>query len=179
MSDTSVLGRMFHPNRIKIEEHHNRYKVVLQEPQAPDSRIEIHNIPDDAIIIDLDGSFANDSLFKGNQGECKRADYLIFSEQRQRIIFIEMKKSASSRKDIIKQLKGSLCVFEYLQVIAREFFHESDFLANYEQCFISITHTGTQTRKTEIEKTTAIHNRPELMLNLSWARTIQFNLLVA
>ena len=180
MPDTTVLATLFNDNaKIAIESHYGRNKVVLTEPQAQDSKIEIRNIPDDSLVIDLDSVFSNADLFSGSKGECKRADYLIFSEQKQKILFIEMKRTGAKLKDIVNQLKGSLCAFEYTQAIAREFFNEIDFLTAYELRFISINHTGMVNRKTAIEKVAGIHNQPDKPLKLSWTQSIQYNHIAA
>lgn len=180
MPDTNVLERLFNNNsKINIEDHYGKKKVVLKESQAQDSKIEIRNIPNDAVVIDLDSAFSNDKLFSGSNCECKRADYIIFSEQRKKVLFIEMKRTGAKLNDIINQLKGSLCAFEYTQSIAREFFHEIDFLEAYEQRFISINHTGMANRKTAIEKVSGKHNRPDAPLKLSWTKTVQYNQIAA
>lgn len=181
MSDTTVLQRLFHNNaKIPIEQDvYSVNKVVLSESQAQDSSIEIRNIPSDALVINLDSAFSNDNLFAGSQGECKRADYLIFSEQKKKILFIEMKRTSAKLKDIEKQLRGSLCALEYMQAIAREFFHENSFLATYEHRFISIYHTSIANRKTVIEKIGGSHNKPDAPLKLSWAQTVQYNKIAA
>ncbi|QRV23372.1 hypothetical protein [Marinomonas foliarum] len=176
MPDTSVLNRLFNDRaKIPIDDYYGKKKVVLKEPQVEDSMIEIRGIPDDAIVIDLDRAFSNEKLFAGSQGECKRADYIIFSEQRKKVLFIEMKKTGAKLNDIVKQLKGSLCAFEYCQSIAREFFNENNFLSAYECRFITINHTGMSNRTTTIEKIAGTNNRPDAPLKLSWTQTIQFN----
>jgi hypothetical protein len=178
MSDTSVLQRMLQPSiLISLENHYENKKVILIENQAPDSFIEIHKIPADALVIDLDKAFNNQGLFQGKSGECKRADYVIISEQEKRVLFIEMKRSNAPAIDIINQLKGALCAFEYCQIIGREFFQERDFLAQYQKRFISVRHTGGTKQRTEIEQTAPMgerHNTPDHPLRISWAKCIQF-----
>lgn len=180
MPDTSVLKRLFRDEVIiPIEDHYDKKKVVLKEHQTDGSKIEIRGVPQDAIIIDLDSAFSNERLFKGREGECKRADYIIFSEQKQKVLFIEMKKTGAKLKDIVNQLKGSLCAFKYVQAIAGEFFQEGRFLEAYECRFISINHTGMSTRKTEIARTAGNNDRPDAPLKLSWTQTIEFNKIAA
>lgn len=180
MSDTNILDRLFNQAaRVAIKPHYGRKKVVLEESQTQDSKIEIRNIPDDAVVIELDKAFFNKNLFAGSQGECKRADYLIFSEEEQKILFIEMKRTGAKLKDIVNQLKGSLCVFEYTQSIAAHFFHENNFLAAYEQRFVSINHTSMANRKTAIERMVGVHNKPDAPLKISWAKTVQYRMIAA
>ena len=179
MSDTTILKRLLQPNvLLPLAEHYESKKVTLIEHQAQDSWVEIHNIPHDAVVIDLDRAFYNQNLFQGSSGECKRADYVVISELAKKVLFIEMKRSNAPALDIVNQLKGALCAFEYCQVIVREFFQEADFLKNYQKRFISLRHTGGTKQKTEIERTTplgTIHNNPEFPLRVSWAKVIQFN----
>ena len=181
LSDSDVLKRLIQGRAlIALEDHYNgKKKVVLKEPQTEDSFLELHNIPDDSIVIDLDGAFSNDNFFQGSQGECKRADFIVISEIKKKILFIEMKRAKAQLNDIVKQLKGSLCAFEYTQSIVKQFFNKDNFLLDYELRFISVTQTGSKKGKTKIEKTAGRHDSPERPLKLSWANQIQFNKIAA
>ena len=183
MSDTTILKRMLQPAiLLPLLDHYDSKKVILREHQAPDSWVEIHKIPIDALVIDLDRAFHNQLFFQGSCGECKRADYLIISELEQKVLFIEMKRSSAPAVDIINQLKGALCAFEYCQIIARTFFQEPDFLNTYQKRFISLRHTGGKQQKTEIERTAPLgesHNQPDQPLRVSWAKTLQFKKIAA
>lgn len=95
-----------------------------------------------------------------------------------------MKRANSTTEGhITNQLRGALCVFEYYQIIAREFFQERDFLSNYQKRFISICNTSAQKRKTPVIKRTAelgeSHCTPDAPLKISGSRVIQFNKLAA
>lgn len=177
MSDTSVLRRMLRPNIIiPLDDHYrNQKKLVLTEPQATDSHVEVYNVPVDSIVIDIDRAFQNQGLFQGSSGECKRADYLLISESEQKVLFIELKQGKAEREGIIQQLRGALCTFEYCQSIAREFFHESDFLMTYEKRFVAIKQTGSRARRSEVTRIESQHNRPDLLMTISGVRSIQFN----
>lgn len=176
MTDTTVLARMFNNQAlITLDEHYSRKKAVLVEHGTEGSVLEILGIPEDAIIIDIDASFTNTNLFDNTSGECKRADYLIISEQKRVALFIEMKKGNPDTSSIIKQLKGSLCVFEYCQVIGREFFYEPEFLGDYKKRFVAFKQVNLTQRKTKIEKGVGMHDSPESLLKIKWAKTIEFN----
>lgn len=164
---------------LALENSYSKKIVVLLEPQTTDSKIIIRCVPPDTVVINLDNSFSNQKLFQGNSGECKRADFLIISEEKKCVLFIEMKKTSKGKGHIIKQLKGSLCAFEYCQAIAREFFQKNSFLDGYKKRFISINHTGMANRKTQIDKDSPQHDTPEKLLKVSWADTIEFNKLAA
>ncbi len=47
--------------------------------QSPDSCVEIRGIPDNTIILKIDRFPDPSAIFKGNNGECKRADYAIIT----------------------------------------------------------------------------------------------------
>ncbi len=177
MSDTTVLNRMIKDTaKISLDDHHDgRKKIVLIEHGTTGSELEIHNIPHDAIVIDVDSSFENSNLFASGAGECKRSDYIIVSESAKIVLFIEMKNGNPNTKDIIKQLKGGLCVFEYFQSVAREFFSENGFLSEYKKCFVAFKQVNLVKKKTTIDKlATGLHSSPENLLRVSWAKTIQF-----
>lgn len=181
MADTAILRRMLMPNIIlPLDDHHKgKKKLVLQEAQATDSLVEIYDVPIDSIVIDLDNAFQNQGLFQGSQGECKRADYLLISELEQKVLFIELKQSKAKRDGIIKQLRGSLCAFEYCQSIAREFFHETAFLAHYQKRFVALKQTGSRARKSAITRDTPRHDSPDQPTIFSGVRSIQFKQIAA
>ena len=180
MSDISVLAKMLKKSAIiKLEDHYSKKKAILVEHGIAGSSLEILNIPSDAIILDVDANFDNQKIFEGSNGECKRADYIIISESEEVVVFIEMKKGSSTTSKIIKQLKGSLCLFEYCQVVAREFFGRNDFLSSYKKRFITFKHVNLDKRKTKIERTASNHSTPDTLLKISWANSIQFNKIAA
>lgn len=143
MIDTQVLKSLIKQSaKVSLEGHYKKKKAVLHEYNTKDSTLEIYNLPDDAIIIGVDASFSNSKLFNGFKGECKRSDYIIISEQKRVVLFIEIKKGDPSDSNMIKQLKGSLCVFEYIRYVAREFFDQKDLLRSYKNRFIAFTHVN-------------------------------------
>lgn len=184
MSDTNILRRMLHKSAVIALEnsHQNKKKVRLVESSCPTSFVVIENIPYDTIIINLDDSFKNSDLFASSQGECKRADYILISESVKKVLFIEMKntKIKDGWGGITKQLKGSKCVFEYLQVIAREFFEQQNFLSQYQSHFVGMRHTSIPKRRTKQSRGSNKETRgktPENFLMISGSKTIQFNML--
>jgi len=177
LDDLEILNDLFAPTAlIPLSEEYGKKLVTLTEENDPESSIAIKNVPDDAIIIDLDNNFSNDKLFQGNKKECKRADFIIFSEDKKCILFIEMKKgSVAKSHHIINQLKGSFCVFQYIQSIAAQFFDSKDFLKDYKKRFISIKETGNNSRKTSLSKDKNGHDTPDKPMKLKWAKQVQFN----
>ncbi|ETI62598.1 hypothetical protein D104_01095 [Marinomonas profundimaris] len=164
--------------KISLQDHYDRKKVVLIEHGTTDSSLELHNVPNDAIVIDIDSNFNNGKIFSNSKGECKRADYIIVSEEKKVVVFIEMKKGASDTSDIIKQLKGSFCLFKYCQIVASDFFGQADFMSSYSLRFVAFKHVNLEKRKTRITRYTASHDKPEDLMRISWASTIQFTKII-
>ena len=185
MSNTEILEKMLHscsliPLKSYVSKNNKiKYKICLTEAQTQNSFFEIYNLPVDAFVIDLDKSFNNQKLFKGNAGECKRADYMIISESYARILFIEMKQSSDSATDITYQLRGALCVFEYYQIIAREFFKIKDFI-NFEKRFIALMHTNAKKNITPSKDSCSkANNHPDNYFRVFGRNSMQFNALAA
>ena len=187
MSNTEILEKMLHscslfslePYAYESKSNQIKYKVYLKEAQTQNSYFEIHNLPADAFVIDLDKSFNNQKLFKGDAGECKRADYIIISESYARVLFIEMKQISDSATDIAHQLRGALCVFEYCQIIAREFFKVKDFM-DFEKRFIALTHTNAKkTTKVSRDSCSKANNHPDNCFRVFGRNSMQFKALAA
>ncbi len=115
---------------IPIEAEYDKHLVKLNEPQSPDSYAIIRGIPANAIVIKVDSFESPDKIFKGSNGECKRADYVIIANDgnKKRIIYIELKRTKNSWNEIVKQLTGSLCFIRYCQEIGKTFWEEKNFL---------------------------------------------------
>ncbi len=95
------------------------------------------------------------------------------------ILYIEIKTTIGKEKDIIKQLKGSVCFVGYCKEIAKEFWHENNFLSEFEYRFVSITRTTPlNKRKTRLDKKYNPNNTPERLMKLSYPDRPQFNHLV-
>ncbi len=84
-----------------------------------------------------------------------------------------------NEKEIITKLKGSVCFVGYCKEIAKEFWHEKDFLSEFESRFVSITCTGSINKKrTRITKKNNPTDTPDRMMKLSYPGKLQFNQLV-
>lgn len=81
MSDIDILHQMVRDTaKIPVSDEYSRKKVVLKEPQQPKSLVTILGLPDDVIVIKADAFRSPDTVFKGTQGECKRADFVIVAD---------------------------------------------------------------------------------------------------
>jgi len=176
MLDAEILDQLLGvAARVPLQNSYGKYYVVLDEPQAVDSSVTIRGLPHDSHVIKVDVFTSPDSIFKGEKGECRRADYVIICDSKKRILYIELKRTKAAWGHIVKQLMGAACFVKYCQGIGKSFWDEPTFLEGYEHRFISIGHTSIAKRKTTIEKTAAKHDAPDKALKINWPNTLQFN----
>lgn len=182
MSDLEVLREMVAESaKLSIVPHYQKHKVLLTEPECTDSSVEIHNIPQDAIVIKVDSFPSPINLFAGSRGECCRGDYIILAEKDGQTvaIHIELKRTGDKPRHIENQLRGTYCLLVYCQAIGQHFWQERSFLADAVHRFVLFAHTGSiQKRRTRERRKAVSHNSPEKALALDWCRFAQFNKLV-
>mgnify|MGYP000905364642 CR=1 FL=1 len=187
MSDIDILKEMFQDSiKIEMKDHYNQKQVKLQEDKAGYS-VTISGLPDDTLVIKGDIEKLN-HIFKdgasGDQkGQCRRADFIIFSNigNKKFIICIELKKcsSTSSEEHIIQQFKGTLCFLGYCQQMGKEFWRKKDFLETFQYRFVSIRNINVPKKPTFQTPTNGLHDTPQKMLKISSPSCpTQFNKLV-
>ena len=175
MSDLYVLQELINCQAlVRLEETHYRKKTVKLIESDSQGRIQysikIKGIPNDAIVVKTDMFPSPQNIFRCQNGECKRADYVIVtnSETGNFIVYIEMKGGGSSTAEIVKQLKGSECFISYCRSIVDRFWLRSNFLVRYQNRFVSFIKINT--RKSPTRKricSTKPHDKPEEMLKIS------------
>lgn len=176
MSDMEILSQLFKETAlVKPQKKHRKLYVELREPQAPDSIATIHNLPGDAKIIKGDKFRSPDSVFNGKHGECKRADYVIISEEKKCIIYIEMKRTKGEWKKIVKQLMGTQCFIKYCTEIGKTFWKKNNFLRNYQSRFISIGRTGISKSGTRYTPKEKLHDLPDRAMKINSPHRLQFH----
>jgi hypothetical protein len=172
----NILSQMFKDAAlVHLKEEYGMPLVELSEPQAPDSSVTIRNLPADALVIKVDAFRSPDDVFKGGNGECRRADYVIISVEKQCIIFIEMKRTKDEWNQIVKQLLGAQCFVKYCQEIGKAFWNDNEFLKGYKSRFISIGHTSIPKKKTRIIRNAGRHDTPNRAMKIDWPNHLQFN----
>jgi hypothetical protein len=180
MPDMLILSQMIKDSAlISLQDEYGKKLVKLCDPQAPDSSATIRNLPSDALVIKVDAFRSPDDIFKGKNGECKRADYVIISAEKECILFIEIKQTKDGWDQIVKQLKGAQCFVEYCKEIGKTFWNESSFMTGYKYRFISIGHTSIPKRKTRITKKLKKHDTPKRAMKVDWSNHLQFNQLAS
>lgn len=180
MKKTSeLLKKLFQKNTIStIEQHYNSYQVVLKEAKEG-YELKILNVPSDLMVINIDDNFNNNQIFQGNDGECKRCDFVLISEAEKIVLFIELKKSNNStRVDKINQLKGGLCFIKYTQSIVEEFFNYPTFLKDYKFCYAIFDNIHAKKRPTKLLHDKLENTTPEKAVKISKTNSYQFKKLV-
>ena len=184
MADLDILSNMIKDSaKVNLESRSDPDKasVTLKEPQSLTSEVTIYGLPPDAIVIKVDKFKSPDTILTEARGQRKRSDYIIVASKNNKksILHIEIKTTKGNAKDIIKQLKGSVCFVGYCKEIAKEFWHENGFLSEFESRFVGVTRTGSINKKrTRINKGNTPNNTPERMMKLSYPHKQQFNHLV-
>jgi len=175
MSDMEILSKLILESAlIPLENEHGKQVIRLQEAGIKDSVSFIRNIPSDVIVIKADEFPAPKTFFKGDNGECKRADFIIISEEKKVILYVEMKAGAKDASHIVKQLKGASCVISYCKEIGKQFWSEARFLDGYAHRFIGIVNLSISKRPSRY-KSAPLHDLPESFLKISSPHHLQFN----
>lgn len=200
MSDIAIMKEMIKETAtVPLENNNNKKKVILKETatvplegnnnkkkvikikKEQEYSVTIHGMPndDEVIIIKADTFSSPDKFFQGNNGECKRADFVIIANtQKQKVILcIEMKAGKGGlEKEIIQQLKGAQCFVAYCREIGQLFWNNRNFLKGYEYRFISIKDISVSKKPSRTK--TAIHDCPERMLKISSPKYLEFQHLI-
>jgi len=185
MPHITILKEMLKETAIVPLEDHpygKSTKQVTLEEQWQYS-ILINGLPpeEQVVVFKTDDYPAPIDIFKGDKGECKRADFVIIcdTETIKVILFIELKakSSTSTKKHIIQQLKGSQCVVKYSQEIGKLFWN-STFLNDFQYRFVCLRGINIAKRQTLAIKTSTIHDCPENMLTINNPKRLEFKKLI-
>ncbi|MEO5357244.1 MAG: hypothetical protein H7844_08095 [Nitrospirae bacterium YQR-1] len=139
-------------------------------------KVEISDIPENSVLIKLDGYEEPKTLFKSNKGQLKRCDYVLLTRVGNQgiMLFIEMKSQRFSDKDIEKQFKGALCVMDYCNAVLNRFHNKEDILSLFEKRFIVFYTLPIPKRPTRPAKSVNLpvnppvrHNKPESPLKIA------------
>lgn len=185
MSDIAILKEMIHENAtVPLEnDRDGKKKVILREEPPANYSVTIRGMPndDEVIIIKADFFSSPNAVFKGEHGECKRADFVIIADtdKKKVILCIEMKGGKGGlEKDIIQQLKGSQCFVAYCREIGQSFWNQQDFLKGYQYRFVSIREISISKKPTRTSSTNRIHDHPARMLKITSPHYLRFDQLV-
>ena len=152
MSNLDILNQLLAEDLIEtICTIKGRRAARLKETghDAKLKKIDLMDIPENAILIKLDNTREPLTLFKGDKGECKRCDYILFIEKNndKKIIFIELKSFVLSNSDILKKFKSSQCLIDYCDSVLKRFFNKENLLSSYRKSFILFYHRSVRKNK--------------------------------
>ncbi|MBS0350227.1 MAG: hypothetical protein JSR33_03405 [Proteobacteria bacterium] len=178
MSDLKIIKEMMN-DFVKVpikKDLYQRHFIELVEPRLPDCLVTIYGIPANTIAIKVDEFKLPEAIFCGSKGECKRADYIIFSEEAHKkiVLYIEMKKTKGNFTEIVQQLYGALCFVRYCEDIGQSFWKEKYFMQEYQHRFVSIGHISIAKKPTRITRNSNKHDTPENAMKIDWPSKLQF-----
>lgn len=183
IATTQVLAELLEPNaviwpRVNI---HGKRELKLCEPDEADCVVLIRDVPPDALALKADLFPQPRGVFKGSKGECKRADYIIISEERKTIIFVELKLTRAQQNHVTQQLKGAHCLLHYCQEIVFRFWGVPSFLCDCSKRYVHIVRSSLHKRPTRPSKKSrpAKHDTPENHMRIANSNYISFNALVS
>jgi len=178
VTDTDILKQMIKDTARSIpqDDGYGNMYVELREPRTNGPAVTVRHLPTDAVVIKVDEFRSPDSVFRGEKGECKRADYVIISAEKQCILYIELKSTADKWGHIVEQLKGAQCFIGYCREIGKAFWN-SEILKNYDSRFINIRHIrgSINKKKTRLDTKSGRYDTPDNAWKLDGHGDIQFN----
>ena len=184
MTDREILLEMLRKDALEPKGL-ERGKPIIKLRQGGKHRysVTIYQPPSDSLVIKAENFPAPSDFFKGSKGENKRADFIVISEGRRVILYIELKAGKRKPGEIKQQLKGASCVLAYCKEVARQFWNKNDFLDNYDCRYIGIVGVNIRKRRTRPEspfhKPSTRHNSPESFLTIRSPHHLKFNKLAA
>ncbi len=142
LKDIEILDEMLRDDvKIPLKERDGWREVKLSEEQGKKYFVSLTGLPCNAVVIKADAFSSPSAVFRGEKGECKRADFVIVADdvKQKVIIFVEMKAKKGSRSKIIQQLQGAYCFVTYCREIGKSFWGKENFLDGYDYRYVSIT----------------------------------------
>lgn len=173
MSDLTIFHELINEMEpISKEDPNSKPSLVLKESgdgQRGSYSIRLSNVPDDLVTIKADQFPSPKGFFRNDKGECKRADYVLITEAKKWIIYIEMKGGkVHSSKEVVQQLQGAECLLAYCQAVGRKFWQDPRFLdiGRYRQRFVCIMNVKLNKHGTKPPRRARVHDEPEGVLKI-------------
>ena len=170
--------------QVILQSGHGRPSIELTDLTSG-TTVKINGVPHDSIVIRAE-NFENPlTVFNGTKGECKRADFVIVSNdenERRWVICIETQESDSKKAwHVIQQLKGACCFISYCKCIGKSFWESEEFLDGYQYRFVSIVDINFNRNRRITQPfhyTGEAHNRPDVFKKLPQSPMIHFSKLI-
>lgn len=168
MSDYEILKNLIKPSAcVSLEKNYGKFNVNLIEAKEKDSSVYLRDVPFDCVVIKTDKFPSPDKIFKCENFECKRSDYVLISEEKKCILYIEIKKTKDTNQDIIRQFYGAISVMAYIKTAGRLFFSDN-FLNDYTSRYVAFTYARTICKRaTTSDNFKRNHDKPENFYKVS------------
>ena len=185
VNDIQILREMLNPDaQVTLQSGQGKPSVQLTDLQSG-ATVEIKGLPHNSLVIRAE-DFENPlTIFNGQKGERKRADFVIVSNdenEKRWIVCIETQESDSKKAwHITQQLKGAYCFINYCKCIGKSFWELDAFLDDYDYRFVSIVDINFNQSRRRIQPfdpAGELHNRPDVFKKLSQRSTIYFSKLI-
>ncbi len=125
---------------VAVSHKHGRAFVRLKETglDAKLKNVDIYDIHHDSIILKLDQAEQPKTLFKGENGERQRCDYVLVTihDNKPLLVFIELKSKVVKDAEITRQFKGAECLIDYCNAALNRFHEQSNILSDCEKRFV-------------------------------------------
>ncbi len=109
MTDMEILSAMLNESvLVKQRYGNNDPDIELTESSGTKYTVNIQNPPSDALTIKADSFPDAGGFFRCENDECKRADFVIISAKKKKIIYIELKRRKGQWNKIVNQLRGRI-----------------------------------------------------------------------
>ena len=144
----AVLHNLLMPNMFgKIDRAENPWVAILEEHElgAKLPRVDICDVPNDSVLIKMDGSKEPDTLFHEHNGQRKRCDYLLITTVNgiKTLLFVEMKSDNISNTEVVQKFLASQCLWDYIASMLDRFHSYPgmssayvDIFSSYEKRFV-------------------------------------------
>ncbi len=106
--------------------------------QAKLRKVDLYDVPSDSLLLKLDSYQQPLTLFDGKKGERKRCDYILIThlEERDILLFIELKSGSCKSTEIKQQFKGSQCVIDYCNSALNHFYSQNNYFDSFDKHFV-------------------------------------------
>ena len=147
----AVLHDLLMPHMFgEIDSEGSSSVAILEEndPCAKLKRIDICDVPNDSVLIKMDGSEEPYTLFLENHGQRKRCDYLLIMMLHGRgiLLFMEMKSDNVKSTEVEQKFMASQCLWDYIVSMLGRFHDCPGMFASYKQRFIRFQKRKIQTK---------------------------------
>jgi len=145
---------------------HGRSFARLRETgaEAKLKKVKVFDVPDSSILINLDRCEQPKTLFRNEKGQRQRCDYVLLTifNNREFMIFIEMKSTTVKDTEVQRQFKGAECIMDYCNAALNRFHDQRNLLSAFQKRFVVFYKPRSiAKRTTRLQCPTQMNDTPE------------------